>query len=157
MNQGANSVALGAGSAAGFTNSTAIGYQATTTADNTIQLGNSSVTNVNTSGAVNAKSYYLNASNSINATTSTTINLSNNNIFKISLGTDITSLNLISAKPGTYIIEIIQGGTNNVTFPSDWRWASGLIPIITPTANKIDIITLVYDGSNYFASAVQNF
>ena len=103
------------------------------------------------------RNIYLNSSNSITAGNTTTIDLSNNNIFKVSLGTDISSLSLTNAKPGTYIIEIIQGGTNNVTFPSDWRWASGLIPIITPTANKIDIITLVYDGSNYFASAVQNF
>jgi hypothetical protein len=134
-----------------------IGYQATTTADNTIQLGNTSVTSVNTSAAINAKSFYLNSSNSITAGNTTTIDLSNNNIFKISLGTDIATLTLNNAKPGTYIIEIIQGGTYNVTFPSAWRWASGLIPIITPTANKIDIVTLVYDGSTYFASTVQNF
>lgn len=170
-NQGSNSVAigvasnstantataLGANSAANYTNSTAIGYQATTTADNTIQLGNSSVSNVNTSGAINAKSFYLNASNAITAAANTTIDLSLSNIFKVSLGTSISTLNLTNAKPGTYIIEFIQGGTNNVSFPGAWRWSTGIVPIITQTANKIDLVTLVYDGSTYFASTVQNF
>jgi hypothetical protein len=176
-NQGVNSVsigvasssagntatALGAISSAAHTNSTAIGYLASTTGDNTIQLGNSSVTSVNTSGtintsgAVNAKSFYLNASNAITAASTTTIDLSLSNIFKISLGTSISTINLTNAKPGTYVIEFIQGGTNNVTFPSAWRWSAGLVPIITQTANKIDLVTLVYDGSTYFASTVQNF
>ena len=152
------STAIGPNTAAGFTNSTAIGYQATATAANTIQLGNSSVTNVNTSGAVNAKSYYLNASSAITAAASTTIDLSLSNIFKVSLGTDIGALSFTNAKPGTYIIEFIQGGTYNVTFPTtNWKWAAGLIPIITQTSGKIDIVTLVYDGTYYFASTVQNF
>ena len=157
-NQGANSVALGASTVAAYTNSTAIGYQASTNADNTIQLGNSSVANVNTSGAVNAKSFYLNSSTAITSATTTTIDLSLSNIFKVSLGTDISVLTLNNVKPGTYIIEFIQGGTYNVTFPTtNWKWAAGLVPIITQTSGKIDIVTLVYDGSTYFASTVQNF
>jgi len=152
------STAIGPNTAAGFTNSTAIGYQATATAANTIQLGNSSVTSVNTNGAVNAKSFYLNASNAITAAASTTIDLSLSNIFKVSLGTDIGALSFTNTKPGTYIIEFIQGGTYNVTFPTtNWKWAAGLIPIITQTSGKIDIVTLVYDGTYYFASTVQNF
>ena len=152
------STAIGPNTAAGFTNSTAIGYQATASAANTIQLGNSSVTNVNTSGAVNAKSFYLNASSAITAAATTNIDLSLSNIFKVSLGADVSTLNLTNAKPGTYIIEFIQGGTYNVTFPTtNWKWAAGLIPIITQTSGKIDIVTLVYDGTYYFASTVQNF
>jgi hypothetical protein len=134
---------------------TAIGYQATTTADNSIQLGNSNVTSVNTSGtintsgAVNAKSFNLNSSTAITAATTTTIDLSTSNIFKVSLGADISVLTLNNAKPGTYIIEFIQGASTlyNVTFPSGWKWAAGLVPIVTQSINKIDIVTLVYDGS----------
>ena len=159
------STAIGGFSVAGYNNSTAIGYQATTTADNSIQLGNSNLTSVNTSGtintigAVNAKSFNLNSSTAITAATTTTIDLSTSNIFKVSLGADISVLTLNNAKPGTYIIEFIQGASTlyNVTFPSGWKWAAGLVPIVTQTINKIDIVTLVYDGSTYFASAVQNF
>ena len=157
------STAIGGFSVAGYNNSTAIGYQATTTADNSIQLGNSNVTSVNTSGtintsgAVNAKSFNLNSSTAITAATTTTIDLSTSNIFKVSLGADISVLTLNNAKPGTYIIEFIQGGAYSVSFPAGWRWAAGLVPIVTQTSGKIDILTLVYDGSTYFASTVQNF
>jgi hypothetical protein len=57
---------------------------------------------------------------------------------------------------GTYLLEIIQGGTYTVTFPA-WKWSGGTPPTITATSGKIDIITIVYDGTTYFASAVQNF
>jgi hypothetical protein len=52
---GSNNTAIGALSSVGsFTNATAIGYQATATADNTIQLGNTAVTDVITSGSITA-------------------------------------------------------------------------------------------------------
>lgn len=48
--------ALGAYSTASYNNSTAIGFQASTTAANTIQLGNSDITDVNTSGKITSGS-----------------------------------------------------------------------------------------------------
>lgn len=61
-NQAAKSVAIGAFAGAGHTNSSAIGYQAATTAPNTIQLGadgvtvsgSTAITNVRTSGSLTA-------------------------------------------------------------------------------------------------------
>ena len=154
---GNSATAIGASSSAGYENSTAIGHQASTTAVNTIQLGNTSVTDIKTSGAVNAKSFYLNATNAVTSASSTTIDLSLSNMFKVSLGASISSLNLSNAKIGTYVIQFIQGGTYSVSFPTTWKWSGSLVPIITTTAGKIDLITIVYDGSTYFASAVQNF
>ncbi|MDO7173992.1 hypothetical protein, partial [Mariniflexile sp. AS56] len=57
---GSNNTALGAStvvSSVGLTNVTAIGYGATVAASNTIQLGNTAITDVNTSGAITALSY----------------------------------------------------------------------------------------------------
>jgi hypothetical protein len=54
---GSNNTAIGMQANFGannLTNATAIGYQATATADNSIQLGNTSVTNVKTSGTITA-------------------------------------------------------------------------------------------------------
>jgi hypothetical protein len=54
---GTNNTALGNAAnviSSGLTNATAIGYGATVAASNTIQLGNSNVTNVNTSGSLTA-------------------------------------------------------------------------------------------------------
>jgi hypothetical protein len=63
-----NCLALGylADVSAGLTNSTAIGNHAVCSASNTIQLGNSSVTNVNTSGAITAPSITLGGATSMN-------------------------------------------------------------------------------------------
>jgi len=59
-NQGVNAISIGAYSQASFSNSTALGYQAVTTASNTIQLGadgtggTTAITNVKTSGTLTA-------------------------------------------------------------------------------------------------------
>jgi hypothetical protein len=125
---------------------------------------NSSLTSVgtleslNVGGSVSAKNYILTVPSTIASTTTTNINLSNGNVFKISLGSNITTLTLSNANIGTYILEFIQTtGNFTVAFPADWKWSGGSVPTITATANKTDIVTLIYDGTTYFASAIQNF
>ncbi len=62
VNAGTENTAIGSGAdvnSATATNRTAIGYGAIATANNTIQLGNSSVTLVNTSGAINGVFYQI--------------------------------------------------------------------------------------------------
>jgi len=130
--------------------------------DVTIQHGGTYTDNGNTlevGGKMLAKSYNMTVPGSISAASTTTVDLTTGNMFKISLGANITTLTLSSANPGTYIFEFIQDGTGNrtVTFPAAWKWSGGTAPTITATANKIDIVTIIYDGSTYFASIVQNF
>ena len=77
---GSNNTAIGASTVVSFpglTNSTAIGYGATVSLDNTIQLGNTAVTNVNTSGSITA-----NAAVSSEITTNLTINNANSELYK---------------------------------------------------------------------------
>ena len=109
--------------------------------------------------AITAKSYILTVPAAISSAATTTVDLSTGSIFKISLGASITTLTLNNPNAGTYILELIQNATGSFTvaFPSGWKWMGGSAPTITTTANKTDIITLVYDGTTYFASAVQNF
>jgi hypothetical protein len=80
------------------------------------------------------------------------------NFIKFTLS-DNTTVSISTTTPniGTYILEIIQGGSYTVTFPAAWKWSGGAAPTITNGADKVDIITIVYDGTYYFASAVQNF
>ena len=139
-------------------NATALGYGAKVTASNTIQLGSTDVTNVNTSGSITAKKYIAIIPTATTASATTDIDLSSGNIFKINLGANITTLNLNNISAGTYILEFIQSGTFTVTFPTlNWKWSGGTAPTITATSGKIDIVTIVYDGATYFASAIQNF
>jgi hypothetical protein len=119
--------------------------------------GTVTIPTASVSGAITAKNYVTTVPAAISAATTTSIDFSTGNIFKISLGTNITTLSISNVVAGTYLIEIIQGGTYSVSFPGTWKWSGGSAPTITATSGKTDIITLVYDGSTYFASAVQNF
>jgi len=109
------------------------------------------------SGAITAKNYITTVPANITATTTTALDFSTGNILKVSLGANITTLSVTNATAGTYLLEIIQGGTYTVAFPAAWKWSGGTAPTITATSGKTDIITIVYDGTTYFASAVQNF
>jgi len=109
------------------------------------------------SGAITAKNYITTVPANITAATTTALDFSTGNILKVSLGANITTLNVTNATAGTYLLEIIQGGTYTVAFPAAWKWSGGTAPTITATSGKTDIITIVYDGTTYFASAVQNF
>ena len=77
----------------------------------------------------------------------------------LNLSANITTLTLTNTAVGTYLIKFIQDGTGSktVAFPSDWLWSGGTAPTITPTANKTDIVTLIYDGTTYYAAISQNF
>jgi hypothetical protein len=119
--------------------------------------GSTTLASASVTGAITAKNYVTTVPTSTTAAATTSINFSTGNIFKITLGTNITTLTITNAVAGTYLLEIIQGGTYTVTFPTAWKWSGGSAPTITATSGKIDIITIVYDGTTYFASAVQNF
>jgi hypothetical protein len=60
---------------------------------------------------------------------------------------------------GTYLVKFVQDatGSRTVSFPAAWKWAGGISPTLTTTANKLDIVTLVYDGTIFYATIVKNF
>ena len=143
-----------------FSNSTALGYNAQVTASNQIQLGDANVTDVKTSGNVTAKKFTSITANAYNFSTGTNnVDLSLSNIFTINLAGNIT-LTFSNGTPGTYIIKLIQDGTGSrtVTFPvTNWKWAGGSIPTLTTTANKTDIVSIIYDGTTFYSTIVKDF
>ncbi len=109
-------------------------------------------------GDIKAKTYILSNPNSVTASTiNTDIDLSVGNVLEIILEAN-TTLNFLNPRIGTYIIKIKQNATGGktLTFPTI-KWADNIAPIITTTANKIDLLTLIYDGTNYYGSCLQNF
>lgn len=143
-----------------LSNTTAIGYDAKVNTSNTIQLGNTKVTSVKTSGTITAKRYELTAATAITAASTTTIDLSSGNVLTVNLGANISTLTITNAVVGTYLIKFVQDGTGSrtVTFPTtNWKWSSATVPTITTTAGKTDIVTLIFDGTTYYAAISQNF
>jgi hypothetical protein len=143
-----------------LTNAIVIGNSATVSTSNTIQLGNASITDVKTSGAITAKKYTSGVADAMNFSTGTNnVDLSLSNIFTINLSGNIT-LTFSNGTPGTYIIKLIQDGTGSrtVTFPvSNWKWAGGSAPTLTTNANKTDIVSIIYDGTTYYSTIVKGF
>jgi len=124
-----------------------------------IVSGTITATSINASGDVTAKRFKLTMPNAITAAATTTIDLSTGNVFTVNLGINVTTLTLTNPAVGTYLIKFVQDaiGTRNVTFPATWKWAGGAAPSLTNTANKTDIVTLIYDGTTFYTTIVQNF
>jgi hypothetical protein len=122
-------------------------------------LGDATATSVNVSGDITAKRFKLTMPAAITAAATTTIDLSTGNVFTVNMGLNITTLTLTNPVVGTYLIKFVQDatGTRDVIFPAAWKWAGGVIPSLTNTASKLDIVTLIYDGTTYYTTIVQNF
>ena len=109
------------------------------------------------SSNVKAQTFQLTQPTAINSTTTTTLDLSTGNLLELVL-TGPTTLTFSNPKIGTYIIKVKQDGTGGrtLTFPI-MKWSDAAVPTITTAANAIDLITLIYDGTHYYGSCLQNF
>jgi hypothetical protein len=108
-------------------------------------------------GDVKAKTYTLTNPSAVNSTSNTTLDLSSGNVLELVLISN-TNLAFTNPKVGTYIIKIKQDATGNhlLTFPTI-KWSDQSAPTITAAANATDLITLIYDGTDFYASCLQNF
>jgi hypothetical protein len=163
---GNNNTALGQGAdvtSNNLSNATAIGYDAKVSASNTIQLGNTSVTNVKTSGAITAPIY---ASTPQTLTDAATIswNPANGLNANVTLGGNRTlsfSAAPASGSYGTLVVTQDATGGRTLTLPSVTNKVLGSSSTTTialsTTANAIDIVNFYYDGSNYFWNVGQGY
>ena len=57
-----------------------------------------------------------------------------------------------------YLLIVKQDGTGSrtVTWPTI-KWRGGSPPTLTTTASKTDLITIIYDGTDYYADVSFNF
>jgi hypothetical protein len=144
---------------------TASNLSNTNTGDNAINTqysgladSKANLTGATFTGDVVAKKYVL-TTTTIAASEVINIDLSTANVITINLSefTD-TTLTTSNAAVGTYLIKLVQSaGNNNVSFPVAWKWPGGFTPTVTLTAGKTDIVTLIFDGTNYYAAITQNF
>lgn len=125
----------------------------------TPNIGVATASSVNATGDITAKRYKLTMPTATTAAATTNIDLSTGNVFTINLGANITTLTTSNAAVGTYLVKFVQDatGSRTVSFPAAWKWAGGVAPTLTTTASKLDIVTLVYDGTIFYATIVKNF
>jgi len=120
-------------------------------------------TDNNTPQVYDGTGYQILGTSVVTATVSagaTTLSCDNGNMFSVTLvnGTP-TAITLSNARPGSYIIRLLQpaGGSSTVTWSTTIVWAGGTAPTLTTTANYLDIITLIYDGTTWRGVATLNF
>ena len=59
---------------------------------------------------------------------------------------------------GSYAIKIIQGITpRTITWPAAVKWPGGTAMTLSTGDNEIDLLTLIYDGTNYLAVGGNDF
>ncbi len=86
-----------------------------------------------------------------------TPDVANGNVQKITLNGNLTLNALSSPVAGQSLTLIItQDGTGGRTLSSTMKFAGG-IKALSGTANAIDIVTVFYDGTTYYASLAKGF
>lgn len=83
-------------------------------------------------------------------------NVANGNVQKITLNSALTINAFTSPVAGQSLTLIIYGGTSYTSITSTMKFAGGL-KTLTATAGCIDILSVYYDGTNYFASLSKDF
>jgi len=95
-----------------------------------------------------------------NSGASKTITWTNGMVEKLTLNNNCTlTLSAPTAAGTKFFLMLIQDGSGNriVTWPGGISWHGGSAPTLTTVGGKTDIITLIWDGSQYFGDATLNF
>ena len=90
-----------------------------------------------------------------NSGTSTTLSLSSASVQTVTLNGNCTFTMPTATAAATLTVILSQGGSNTATF-TGVKWPGATAPTITTGAGKIDVLTFVSDGTNWYGVAVQN-
>lgn len=88
-------------------------------------------------------------------------NWNNSNIQTVILSAATTSIsggtNIANGASYTMILKQNATGSRVVTWGSQYKWQSGIAPVLTATANAVDILTFISDGTNLYGLIAKNF
>lgn len=124
--------------------------------------GNISTANINVTGLANVSNIQLKIFEETvlaNANTSTIISpdATTGSIFRYTANNNFTFNTMTNAVAGTSAIVIItQDATGNRLMTSTMRFANGS-KVLSTTAGAIDIISVVFDGTNYYATLSKGY
>jgi hypothetical protein len=144
-----------------YSNMIAIGTDATNTASNQIILGNTTHTQTILNGEVdvqdNSVGFTLQTYTGTVATTD--IDWRNGNKAKFTFGAGNETLTFTNpTKPASFTLIIVQDGVGGrtITWPTI-LWQGGTAPTLSTGIGAIDIVSFMYDGTNWYGSAALDF
>jgi len=111
---------------------------------------------------VGKTAYFATEYNNGNSGTAKTIDWGIANKQKLTLTGNVTLTFSPPSGPCNLVLKLVQDatGSRSVTWPAGVngvKWAAGTTPILTTTANAIDIVSFYYDGTNYYGQASLDF
>jgi len=134
-------------------NLTVMGYSIVSSSNGNITLA----PNGTGKSRVNALNYNEGSIYDLGTTGGTiTPDVTNGNVQKITLNSALTFNAFNSPVAGQSLTLIITGGTSYTSITSTMKFAGG-VKTLTATAGCIDILSVYYDGTNYYASLAKGF
>jgi len=134
-------------------NLTVMGYSIVSSSNGNITLA----PNGTGKSRVNALNYNEGSIYDLGTTGGTiTPDVTNGNVQKITLSSALTFNAFNSPVAGQSLTLIITGGTSYTSITSTMKFAGG-VKTLTATAGCIDILSVYYDGTNYYASLGKGF
>lgn len=91
-----------------------------------------------------------------NTSTAVTLSLASGSVQTWTLNGNCTFTMPTAAAGASLTIFLTQSATNTATF-TGVKWSGGIAPTITATANKVDVLVFVSDGTSWYGTALQNF
>lgn len=85
-----------------------------------------------------------------NSGTSKAINLDNGNYQSVTITGAVAITQTTPAHPGKYTLVITQDASGHVYSLSGVKFPGGVAPTYSTAANAVDIISILYDGTNYY-------
>lgn len=119
-------------------------------------------TNIKTVGgaSVLGSGELVNAASSTASSTTHTVDLSLGPAHTLTLNSSISTLTLSNpVSAGAYVLKVVQGvgGSFTISFPNTVKWAGASPPTLSTAAGAVDIITMVYVDSTFYATAALGF
>jgi FtsP/CotA-like multicopper oxidase with cupredoxin domain len=134
-------------------------------ANSTATLGNATITLGGTTTSVGnltlTNGTYTDYTESVvaigNSSTTQTIALSNGTVQTVTLTANCT-FTMPTAVAGKSFSVLIKSGAGGFTGTfSNVKWTSNTAPTITSTASRLDVLTFVSDGTNWYGNYAQNY
>lgn len=123
----------------------------------TLSGGPLEVTAPNTTPAITVTGQYYSAEFAC----TTTVNWNDGNAQAMTLANGNNTFTFTNAAAGgRYLLKLKQpaaGAAGTVTWPVELLWSGGTPPTLTATNDKTDIVTLYYDGTNFFGGYTLNY
>ena len=142
-----SSVVAGQNNTNGRSNSHVIGSNITATEDNTTY-----VENLNVKGTVTEGVFDIG-----NSGTAQSLSLANGTFQRVTLTGNCTFTMPTAVAGQSFILQVRTGAGGFTGTFTGVRWSGGVAPIITTTASRMDIVSFLSDGTNWYGSSNPNF